>query len=87
MADAAVLFHRDRPLKRQLQDLQVDVVEADLELDRELGSDEDLSARIRAIRQEAGDEAARRELDELKRKLKPTTLPAQTGQVIPVAST
>jgi len=55
------------------------------ELDRELGSDDDLSARVRVIRQEAGDEAARRELDELKRRLNPRPLPAQTGQVIPVA--
>jgi phage shock protein A len=46
------------------------------ELDRELGLDEGVTKRIRAIRDEATHEAARRELDELKRELNPRPLPA-----------
>jgi len=54
------------------------------ELDAELDQQGDLAARIHAIREEASSEAARRELDELKRELALHTLPAQT-QPVPVA--
>ena len=46
------------------------------ELDRELDQSADLSARIRAIREQASSEAARQELDELKRQLRPVPVPA-----------
>jgi len=46
------------------------------ELDRELDQSADLSARIRAIREQASSEAARQELDELKCQLRPAPLPA-----------
>ncbi len=55
-------------------------------LDQELGDDGGLGARIQAIRQEESQEAARRELDELKRQLVPVRLPAHSGRVVPVAS-
>lgn len=47
-------------------------------LDRELGGDFGLEARIKEIRQEANREAARRELEELKRDLRSLALPATT---------
>jgi phage shock protein A len=50
-------------------------------LDRELGGDIGLEARVRAIREEAHQEAARRELDELKRQLRPVALPAASSAV------
>lgn len=53
-------------------------------LDRELG-DDGLRTRLRAIRDEARDEAARRELDELKRELRPAgSLPPAVPTTQPV---
>jgi phage shock protein A len=46
-------------------------VSTENELDRELGEDVDSQRRIRAIREDARHEAARRELEELKRNLVP----------------
>ena len=46
-------------------------VSTENELDRELGEDVDSQRRIRAIREDARHEAARRELEELKRNLAP----------------
>jgi phage shock protein A len=46
------------------------------ELDRELGEDADSRQRVRAIRADARHEAARRELEELKRKLAPREITA-----------
>ena len=54
------------------------------ELDGELDARGDLEARIRAIREEATSEAARRELDELKREMASRTIPA-SAQPVPVA--
>lgn len=45
------------------------------ELDRELGVSDDTGRRIRALRADAVQEAARRELDALKEELRPRTLP------------
>lgn len=53
-------------------------------LDRELGADFGLEKRIQAIREEANQEAARRELDELKRQLEPLPIPARSGARSPV---
>lgn len=54
-------------------------------LDKELG-DQGLQMRVRAIREEARSEAARRELDELKRRLRPEVLPIpETDAVVNVA--
>ncbi len=47
-------------------------------LDRELGGDEGLRRRLRAVRDGARDEAAREELEELKRGLNPPALPEAT---------
>jgi hypothetical protein len=44
------------------------------ELDRELGVSDDTGRRIRALRADAEQEAARRELDALKQELRPRTL-------------
>jgi phage shock protein A len=56
-------------------------------LDQELGRDFGLSARIKAIREEASQDAARIELDEIKRKLNPVPLPAESGaKVVTVAA-
>jgi phage shock protein A len=55
-------------------------------LERELGTDSGLAARIREIREEANTDAARRELEELKRQLNPTEIPARSSEVVPVAS-
>jgi phage shock protein A len=46
------------------------------ELDRELGVSDDTGRRIRALRADAEQEAARRELDALKQELRPRTLAA-----------
>jgi len=54
------------------------------ELDTELDQPGDLESRIRAIRDEATSEAARRELEELKREMARYTLPAQ-AQPVPVS--
>jgi phage shock protein A len=45
------------------------------ELDRELGVSDDTGRRIRALRADAAQEAARRELDALKQELRPHPLP------------
>ena len=56
-------------------------------LDREIGADFGLEARIKAIREEANQEGARRELEELKRQLRPTAIPAHSGsRAVPVAT-
>jgi phage shock protein A len=49
-------------------------------LDREIGGDDGLRDRLRAFRDEAREEAARRELDELKRQLRPGELPARAAE-------
>lgn len=49
------------------------------DLDRELGVDEGLGARLRGIREEASQEAARLELEELKRELFVRPLTARAG--------
>ena len=55
------------------------------ELDREIaGSDDGMRRRLRAIRDEARHEAARRELEELKQELRPRTLPARSVAPVPV---
>jgi phage shock protein A len=78
-----------RRIQRALEGLSVDAEMKALEsvrehiarvategtLDRELGADPALRTRLRAIRDEAREEAARKELAELKRDL----LPAQAG--------
>jgi hypothetical protein len=46
------------------------------ELDRELGVSDDTGRRIRALRADAEQETARRELEALKQELRPRTLPA-----------
>ena len=46
-------------------------------LDREIGAESGLRARVRALHEEARSEAARSELEELKRRLRP--LPAESG--------
>ena len=48
------------------------------ELDRELGVSDDTGRRIRALRADAEQEAARRELDALKQELRPLTLAARS---------
>jgi len=48
------------------------------ELDRELGVSDDTGRRIRALRADAVQEGARRELDALKQELRPRSLPART---------
>jgi phage shock protein A len=53
------------------------------QLDQELGGDFGLEARLRVIRQDADREAARRELEELKRELRTFALPARTPRVTP----
>jgi phage shock protein A len=53
------------------------------ELDRELGVSDDTGRRIRALRADAEQEAARRELDALKQDLRPRTLAAPA---LPVAA-
>ncbi len=50
------------------------------DLAAEIGGDDDLGVRIRAIRAEARHEAARRELEELKQNLRPTSLPAPAAK-------
>jgi phage shock protein A len=56
------------------------------DLDKELGADRGLAARIREIREEANTDAARRELDEIKRQLSPAEIPARSGEAVPLAS-
>ena len=46
-------------------------VASETELERELGTDSDSRRRVRAIRDDVRHEAARRELEELKRSLAP----------------
>ncbi len=54
-------------------------------LDRELG-DEGLERRIKEIRDESRVEAARRELEELKRRLRPMEIPIQANPSAPVSA-
>ena len=59
------------------------------ELDREIGSDDDLQGRLRSIRREASQEAARHELAQFKRQMSSAALPARSARpapAIPVAS-
>ena len=51
------------------------------DLDKELGIADEVSQRIAAIRQEATDDAARRELDELKREMGQLTIPVEATEV------
>lgn len=51
------------------------------DLDKELGIANDVSERIKAIRQEATDDGARRELEELKREMGHMTIPAEATEV------
>ena len=55
------------------------------ELERELGVSDDVGQRIRALRADAEQEAARRELEELKQELRPRTLPAVALAPVPAA--
>ena len=57
---------------------------AEGELDRELGVSDDTGRRIRALRADAEQETARRELEALKQELRPRTLPALA--TVPAAS-
>jgi len=54
-------------------------------LEREIGEDEGLRERLRAIRDDARTESARRELEELKRQYRPQALPESTvaGDAMP----
>ena len=54
-------------------------------LEEELGGDADLAGRVRAIRDEARSEAARRELEALKHDLRSRALPARTLEATPAA--
>lgn len=49
-------------------------------LEREMDADEGIGERVRAVREEAREEAARRELAELKRRLVPLVLPVATAE-------
>jgi hypothetical protein len=61
-------------------------VQTEGHLDAEV-DDGGLESRIKAIRADARDEAARQELAEIKRRLRPTVLNAQSGAMeIPVAN-
>jgi len=50
------------------------------QLDRELGEDDILKGKLREIRQDASKEAAREELDQLKRQMSGAALPARTAR-------
>jgi len=54
------------------------------ELERELGVSDDVGQRIRALRADAEQEAARRELETLKQELRPRTLAARAVAAAPV---
>ncbi len=59
------------------------------ELDRELGADDDLQGRLKSIRREATQEAARQELEQFKRQMSSAALPAKAARpaaAVPVAS-
>ena len=53
------------------------------ELERELGVSDDVGQRIRALRADAEQEAARRELETLKQELRPRTLSARAVTPVP----
>jgi len=53
------------------------------ELERELGVSDDVGQRIRALRADAEQEAARRELETLKQELRPRTLAARAVTPVP----
>ncbi len=59
---------------------------AEGDLNRELGVGADLSSRLRAIRDEASQEAARRELTERKRELGGFTIAAAASEAAPIAA-
>ena len=71
---------------RALEEVRSHIAELQAEghLDRELDQD-GLAARLRRARDEADGEAARRELNELKRQLRPVLLPAARGTVLAAA--
>jgi hypothetical protein len=54
------------------------------ELERELGVSDDVGQRIRALRADAEQEAARRELEELKQELRPRTLASRSVAPVPM---
>lgn len=56
------------------------------DLDKELGTDQGLAARVREIREEANTDAAKRELEEIKRQLNPAEIPARSNEVASAAS-
>jgi phage shock protein A len=56
------------------------------ELDRELGVSDDTGRRIRALRADAAQEAARRELDAIKQELRPRALPPRLPTPAPAAA-
>ena len=68
---------------RALENVRAHVAKLTTEsdLDKELGIADEVSQRIAAIRQEATDDAARRELDELKREMGQMTIPVQATEV------
>lgn len=53
------------------------------ELDRELGSDDELQGRLQSIRREASQEAARQELVQAKRQMSSAALPARSSRPVP----
>ena len=53
------------------------------ELERELGVPDDVGQRIRALRADAEQEGARRELETLKQELRPRSLPARSVAPVP----
>ena len=55
------------------------------ELEREIGVSEDVGKRIRDLRADAAQEAARRELEAIKQDLRPTPLPERSLAVAPTA--
>jgi phage shock protein A len=68
---------------RALENVRTHVAKLNTEndLDKELGIADDVSQRIKAIRQEAHDDASRRELEELKREMGSMTISAEATEV------
>ena len=89
-----------RPLRQAFEGLSVDAdmkaldsvrsfvsrMVSEGELERELGVSDDVGQRIRALRADAEQEAARRELEALKQELLPRALPARSVAPVPVAA-
>ncbi len=67
---------------RALENVRSQIAQLSLEsrLDQELAAGGELEVRIRSIHEEARHEAARRELAELKRRLRPEALPAPVAE-------